>query len=97
MGDEQKAKADIDQACQLDVDGTWCRDAERPTPAGQPGLKPLDPSNPHRTSSPTCGFFTNSSSGQFSDIDKLIDPTSLAVLGILLTLLATSISLFKGN
>ena len=97
IGDEQKAKADIDQACRLDVDGTWCRATERPTPAGQPGLKPLDPSNPLRTSLPTRGFFTNSSSGQFSDIDKLIDPTSLAVLGILLTLLATSISLFKGN
>ena len=97
IGDEQKAKADIDQACRLDVDGTWCRAAKRPTPAGPPGLKPLDPPNPLRTSSPTRGFFTNSSSGEFSDIDRLIDPTSLAVLGILLTLLATSISLFKGN
>jgi len=97
IGDERKAKADIDQACKLDVDGTWCRATERPTPAGQPGLKPLDPSNPLRTSLPTRGFFTNSSSGEISDIDKLIDPTSLAVLGILLTLLATSISLFKGS
>ena len=59
----------------------------------------IDPSNPIRipTNLPTRGFFTNSSTGEFSDIDKLMDPTSLAVLGILLTLLASSLSLFKGS
>ena len=46
---------------------------------------------------PTRGFFTNSASGEISDIDKLLDPTSLAILGILLTLVATSLSLVKGS
>ena len=46
---------------------------------------------------PTRGFFTNSVSGSISDVDKFMDPTTLAVFGILLTLLATSLSLFKGN
>ena len=50
-----------------------------------------------RLSLPTRGFFTNSSSGSISDVEKFIDPTTLAVLGILLTLLATSLSLIKGN
>ena len=50
-----------------------------------------------RVNSPTRGFFTNSPTGQLSDIDKIIDPTSLAVLGILLTLVATSLSLVKGS
>ncbi|PKB78548.1 MAG: hypothetical protein BZY88_17820 [SAR202 cluster bacterium Io17-Chloro-G9] len=46
---------------------------------------------------PTRGFFTNSVSGSISDVDKFMDPTTLAVFGILLTLLATSLSLVKGN
>ena len=65
--------------------------------AGRQALNLLDPSNPLRANLPTRGFFTNSSSGEFSDIDKFMDPTSLAVFGILLTLLATSLSLFKGS
>ena len=43
------------------------------------------------------GFFTNSASGSVSDVDRFIDPTTLAVISILLTLLATSISLVRGN
>ena len=43
------------------------------------------------------GFFVNSSSGASGAIDRILDPTSLAVIGILLTLAATSASLFKGN
>ena len=57
----------------------------------------LNPSNPLRANLPTRGFFTNSPTGAFSDFDKLMDPTSLAVLGILFTLLATSLSLVKGS
>ena len=65
--------------------------------SGQQGLNPLDPSNPLRKNLPTRGFFTNSASGALGDIERFMDPTSLAVFGILLTLLATSLSLFKGN
>ena len=46
---------------------------------------------------PTRGFFNNSSSGEINDIDKLLDPSALAVLGILITLVATSLSLVNGN
>ena len=63
------------------------------------GINLNEPSGPLRIprNLPTRGFFTNSSTGQISDIDKIMDPTSLAVLGIILTLMATSLSLFKGN
>ncbi|PKB64731.1 MAG: hypothetical protein BZY80_02150 [SAR202 cluster bacterium Io17-Chloro-G2] len=58
-----------------------------------------DPSSPIRApiNLPTRGFFSNSSTGEISDLDKIMDPTSLAVLGIILTLLATSLSLVKGS
>ena len=43
------------------------------------------------------GFFFNSVSGNVSGIDKSLDPTTIAVLGILITLIATTIQLVKGN
>ncbi len=52
---------------------------------------------PGRIKSSGRGFFTNSGNGDVGAIDRVLDPTSLAVIGILLTLLATSTSLFKGN
>ena len=43
------------------------------------------------------GFFTNSANGDVGGFGRTLDPTTLAVIGILLTLVATSTSLFKGN
>ncbi len=43
------------------------------------------------------GFFFNSVSGNVSGIDESLDPTTIAVLGILITLVATTIQLVKGN
>lgn len=43
------------------------------------------------------GFFINSQTGDIGSVEKLSNPTALAMLGILLTLFATAISLFKGN
>ena len=43
------------------------------------------------------GFFINSQAGDIGSVEKLTNPTALAVLGILLTLFASAISLFKGN
>ena len=43
------------------------------------------------------GFFTNSASVDSEALDDALDPTTLAVIGILLTLVATGIQLFKGN
>ena len=65
--------------------------------AGQQGLDLLGPVDPLLNNVPTRGFFTNSSAGEFKDIDALFDSTSLAVLGIILTLVATSLSLVKGS
>ncbi|PKB63813.1 MAG: hypothetical protein BZY80_05195 [SAR202 cluster bacterium Io17-Chloro-G2] len=55
------------------------------------------PSDPAPSQDPIRGFFTNSASGNMSDLNNLLDPTMLAVLGILLTLVATSLSLVKGS
>ena len=60
------------------------------------GGKPI-PGAPPPNRDPIRGFFTNSASGNMSDLNSFMDPTKLAVLGILLTLVATSLSLFKGN
>ena len=46
---------------------------------------------------PRRGFFTNSAAGEANAVDKIMDPSTLAVLGILLTFVATSLSLLKGN
>ncbi|MDP6228024.1 MAG: hypothetical protein QF714_10060 [Dehalococcoidia bacterium] len=46
---------------------------------------------------PRRGFFTNSAAGEANAVGKIMDPSTLAVLGILLTLVATSLSLLKGN
>ncbi|PKB63812.1 MAG: hypothetical protein BZY80_05190 [SAR202 cluster bacterium Io17-Chloro-G2] len=58
---------------------------------GAPALDPVP------TRGQTRGFFINSASGDMAQVDDLMDPTSLAVLGLLLTLLATSLTLVKGN
>ena len=43
------------------------------------------------------GFFTKPVPGRASDLDEFMNPTTLAVISILLTLLATSLSLVRGN
>lgn len=43
------------------------------------------------------GFFTNSISVDPNGLNNALDPTTLAVLGILITLAATGIQLVKGN
>lgn len=43
------------------------------------------------------GFFTNSQVGQLGNLNTSVDPTMLAVIGILLTLGATTLQLFRGN
>ena len=72
------------------------QDAERQKDERAPNSGPRKPL-PQRENQPARGFFTNSVSGNISDLNRLVDPTTLAVLGILLTLVATSLSLVKGN
>jgi len=43
------------------------------------------------------GFFLNSETGALADLSGSLDPTTLAILGILITLSATGIQLVKGN
>ena len=45
----------------------------------------------------TRGFFLNSETGALADLGGPLDPTTLAMLGILITLAATGIQLLKGN
>ena len=59
--------------------------------SGQDRSGPSGPSDPNAgggqsSGLPVRGFFSNSAANEVSDIDKLVDPTTLAVLGILLTL-----------
>jgi len=61
-----------------------------------------DQSPPRTESEPsqkgrTRGFFTNSQVGQLGNVNTSVDPTMLAVIGILLTLGATTLQLFRGN
>ena len=43
------------------------------------------------------GFFFNSLPGNSSAVDEAMEPTTLAVIGILLTLVATGVQLLRGN
>ena len=45
----------------------------------------------------TRGFFLNSETGALADLAAPLDPTTLAMLGVLITLAATGIQLLKGN
>ena len=43
------------------------------------------------------GFFINSISADPDGLNTTLDPTALAVIGILITLAATGVQLLKGN
>ena len=45
----------------------------------------------------TRGFFTNSQIGQLGSVNKLFEPAFLAVIGILITLAATTMQMMRGN
>ena len=62
-------------------------------PPGE-GKSPPDSEPP---SGSTRGFFTNSAIGSLGTANRIIDPTTLAVIGILLTLGATVIQMVKGS
>ena len=46
---------------------------------------------------PTRGFFTNSQIGQLGSLNNSLDPATLAVIGILITMAASTLQLVKGN
>ena len=56
-----------------------------------------NPGDPAPDRGPTRGFFTNSAIGGLGTANQFMDPTMLAVLGILLTLGATVMQMVKGS
>ena len=70
--------------------GNWEEDSISP---GNPDPDRSSPEEP----GPSRGFFTNSISANPNGLDKAMDPTALAVIGILITLAATAVQMVKGN
>ena len=63
---------------------------------GQPGVQPVAGERPR--SGPGRGLFSNRKAGEAtSGIDNLMDATTLTIIGIVLTVLTTGMTLFKGD
>ena len=63
---------------------------------GEPGVQPVMNEGPK--SGPSRGLFSNRKAGEAtSGIDNIMDPTTLTIIGIALTVLTTGMTLFKGN
>jgi len=63
---------------------------------GQPGVQPVAGERPK--SGPSRGLFSNRKAGEAtSGIDNLMDATTLTIIGIVLTVLTTGMTLFKGD
>ena len=63
---------------------------------GEPGIQPV--MNESTKSGPSRGLFSNRKAGEAtSGIDNIMDPTTLTIIGIALTVLTTGMTLFKGN
>ena len=63
---------------------------------GQPGVRPVAGEKP--TGGPGRGLFSNNKAGEpASGIDNIMDPGMLTIIGIVLTVLTTGMTLFKGD
>ena len=63
---------------------------------GQPGVRPVG--GERSQSGPSRGLFSNRSAGEAtSGIDNIMDPGMLTIIGIVLTVLTTGMTLFKGD
>ena len=63
---------------------------------GEPGIQPVMKES--LKSGPSRGLFSNRKAGEAtSGIDNIMDPTTLTIIGIALTVLTTGMTLFKGN
>ncbi|MCH7606095.1 MAG: hypothetical protein IH962_02965 [Chloroflexi bacterium] len=107
--DEQRARLDQErfQAEQKRLDQEFAQREERlrreqeldrqelrQPPSREDSVPPPEPDVPE---GPTRGFFTNSAVGSLGSANQFMDPTMLAVLGILLTLGATVMQMVKGS
>ena len=71
-------------------------DRQRMGSGRQPGVQPVAGGSPK--SGPSRGLFSNRKAGEASSgIDNIMDPQTLAIIGIVLTVLTTGMTLFKGN
>ena len=71
-------------------------DRQRMGGGGQQGVQPVAGGSPK--GGPSRGLFSNSNAGEAtSGIDNIMDPTTLTIIGIVLTVLTTGMTLFKGN
>ncbi|PKB71532.1 MAG: hypothetical protein BZY87_04955 [SAR202 cluster bacterium Io17-Chloro-G6] len=70
---------------------------ERPEPVAEDTTDQDIPDTSSKEGGRNRGFFTNSISVDPNGLNWAMDPTALAVLGILITLAATGIQLLKGN
>jgi len=87
---EEQLRREVELNLQLDRQ----RRGQEQRPRGEEG-PPSEGDPPSR--GPTRGFFTNSQVGQLGSVNNLMEPTTLAVLGILFTLAATTLQLFRGS
>jgi len=63
---------------------------------GQPGVQPVV--GERSKSGPSRGLFSNRKAGEVtSGIDSVMDPTTLTIIGIVLTVLTAGMTLFRGN
>ena len=63
---------------------------------GQPGVQPMAGERPK--GGPSRGLFSNRKAGEAtSGIDNIMDPGTLTIIGIVLTVLTTGMTLFKGD
>jgi hypothetical protein len=64
--------------------------------SGQPGVQPVGDESPE--SGPSRGLFSNNKAGEAtSGIDNIMDAGTLTIIGIVLTVLTTGMTLFKGD
>lgn len=95
--DQERLKRD-DERMRLEAQLNQNRPGQGPG-GNPPGTGTLGnpPVDVRASTGPTRGFFTNSQIGQLGSVNQLLDPATLAVIGILITLAATTLQLFKGN
>ena len=96
--DEERARLDQERL-QRDNDRPR-REEEQNRQGGRPG-DTIDPSQSpdgdKAQSGPTRGFFTNTRVGGLGAANQLLDPTMIAVIGILVTMGATLMQMVKGS
>ena len=99
MTESQKAKLEMERE-RMEQDAEMRREqmamSQQRMGRGEPGIQPVMNESPK--SGPSRGLFSNRKAGEAtSGIDNIMDPTTLTIIGIALTVLTTGMTLFKGN